>query len=359
MKKILSLFFVFSLFLVLFSCSDDEETEPQDNNIVPEKFKIDIPTSISDANSGGKLMHDPDSVFDMSFVYQGLPLFIHIGESSAEIVEALILGIRRYNLSRAQALDFTSDEDGRVKELVVKEMPIVDGTVYQFGLQVKDKEDDEIAMQVFWNNSPIEGIAIMNVYQMDRVNNDSSTLNTYYKVRYTENVVDADAEMEVWVADFPTDASDTFALDGMRMLAQKSGDVITVYGNSNHPYFEFSDGGSGVVGRNYAFRARGDEANEVGVAEVALPPSSETSVNGVFQNFNILEVCKTEYGNSVESSLFNYLAPGYFSDADGFVGDGNYNADPQLYPSSFVDLTGLRPFVPKDIRDLQIDFENF
>ena len=166
-------------------------------------------------------MHDPDSVFDMSFVYQGLPLFIHIGENSAEIVEALILGIRQYNLSRAQALDFTSDDDGRMKELVVKEMPVVDGTVYQFGLQVKDKADDEIAMQVFWNNSPIEGIAIMNVYQMDRVNNDSSTLNTFYKVRYTENVIDADAEMEVWVADFPADASDTFALDGFAHARSK------------------------------------------------------------------------------------------------------------------------------------------
>lgn len=360
MKKALIYFSIIIFSVTLFSCSsDDNETVPPAENIVPEKFKIDIPLSISDPNSGGKVSQDPDSVFDMSFIYEGLPLFIHIGENSADIVENIIIAIGQYNLAQAQTLDFTSNEDGRLKELQVKNSPSVNGTVYQYGLQVKDKVDDVIAMQVFWNNSPVEGFAVMNVFQMDRNNNDSSTMDTFYKVRYTENPGSADAEMEVWIADFPANSSDTFALDGMRMLVQKTGDVITVLGNSNHPNFVFSDGGSGIVGRNYAFRARGDEANDVGVAEIALPPSIETSFSGVYRNYNILEVCKNEYGDSVESALFNYLAPGYFSDANGFLGDGNYNADPQLYPPAFVDLTGLRPFVPSDIRDLQIEFENF
>ncbi len=352
--------FIFAFTIIFFSaCSEDEDTAPVQDNIIPDRFKIDIPSSISSANSGGKLASNPDSIYDVSWIYGGLPHFIQIGEGSADIVSAIISSIYKYNLAQAQSFDFTSDDDGRVKELVIKENSLVNGLTYQFGMQIKDKADDAVAMQVFWNNNPIEGFAVMNVYQMNRVNNDSSTLNTFYKVRYSENIPNFDAEMEVWISGASVDPVDTFDVDGLRMRVTKIGNIVTVYGNSNHPQFQFSNGTSGIIGRNYAFRARGDEANEIGVAEVALPPSNVSTITNLYTSYNILEVCKIEYGTAVESILFNYKAPGYFSETGGFLGDGDYNADPQLWSAVFIDLTALDPFIPSDIRDLVIDFESF
>lgn len=344
----------------MISCGDDEDPQPGSAqvNIVPENFTVDIPSSISDPNSGGKL-GSRNSLFDMSFIYIGLPVFIHIGEASAEIVQEIMTVIRLYNLDKAQSFEFTSDDDGRVKTVRIEEQITIGVESYEYGMEIKDKIDNAIAMQVFWNNSPVEGFAIMNAYQMDRQNNDSSTLNTFYRVRYSENISNADAEMEVWISGIPPIPSDTGSIVNMRMLVSKTADIVTVIGNSHHPYFSFWGGQSGVVGRNYTFRARGDDENEIGIAEVALPPSNTSSVSQIFNTYNILEVCKSEYGDGVESLLFNYKAPGYFSESGGFLGDGDYNADPALWTESFTNLSGLRPFIPRDIRDLQLGFETF
>ena len=56
----------------------------------------------------------------------------------------------------------------------VKENLTASGKTWEYGLQIKDKADDAVAMQVFWNNSPIKGFALMNVYEVDRSGHDSS-----------------------------------------------------------------------------------------------------------------------------------------------------------------------------------------
>lgn len=359
----------FSLILILFSvvlfvsCGDDEETSDPvtpSESVVPSTFRVDIPPSISSESSGGKVSADPDSLFDMSFIYEAIPGFIEIGESAALTVEEIMVTIQKYNLSRAQAVSFVSDDDGRDKELIVRENVTASDEMYEYGMQIIDVDDQEVAMQVFWNTNPVKGFAIMNVFQIDRENDENLYSDTYYKIAYSEADTAADATMEVWIANFPIENADSFGVDNFRMFVSKSGDVVTVNGNSNHPNMAFENGTSGIVGRNYAFRARADEANDVGVIEVGLPPSDVNMPNAVYRDYNILEVVRAEYGSGIDSTLvFNYKAPGYFSEDGGFLGDGDYNADPNLFPASFVSLNGLRSFVPSEIRDLEISFEAF
>jgi hypothetical protein len=137
--------------------------------------------------------------------------------------------------------------------------------------------------------------------------------------------------------------------------------VVDVYGNSNHPNAVLF---TGTPGLDWAFIASGNDSQNIGVAEVGLPPNSldetdrtvllkDYSIKHVFTN-GILAVWPGLDQASLDAYLANTAAPGYFNDTVGFVSGG---ASPGAqYDGLVLRLDNLSPYNPKDISELNISF---
>ncbi len=360
MKKInLILTVIFALSVVFVGCQKDKDLINAD--IVPEKFKVDIPNSIS--NNASKV--DKDGVLNGNDIYGHLTNFIAVGEGAADIVQEIITAIRIYDLDQAMTFSYQSDDDGRTKHVVIIENSEFEGQVWEYQLTITD-EDGGKGMQIFWNNSPVKGISIINPYNLDRTTNDEwNDENTMYRVDYSEAEIDYEAQMIVYISDLvlpdPSVGENRFAMETMKMFVGKNGDIVDVFGNSNHPNASFFD--ENTVGFNWAFAAAGDESNDRGVAEEGLPPSTldETDRVVLLETFSIHDVFYQELielGYSEEDILdfiVNTEAPGYFNE-NGFVTAGTSPSN--AYDAAEASMYNLTPYNPILVSNLTIQFKN-
>ncbi len=366
MKKIsLILTVIFALAVVFTGCKKDDDLIKTD--IVPQNFKVDIPSSISNAaNKATK-----DDVLDGNDIYEHLTTFIAVGEGAADIVQDIMRAIREYDLDQAMTFSFQSDDDGRTKHVVIIENSEFEGQMWEYQLSMTD-EDGGKAMQIFWNNSPVKGIAILNPYNIDRttVNEWSqeeqwTDENTMYRVDYSEAGTYYEAEMTVYISDLKlpesSEGDNRFAIETLKMFAGKKGDIIDVYGNSNHPNAYFFD--DSKEGFNWAFAAAGDEVSDIGVAEVGLPLSTldETSRTVLLVDNSIHNVFEQELiylgipQVDIDVYLVNTAAPGYFYDG-GFLSAGT--SPGTSYDAIEASMESLTPYNPVLISNLTIQFKD-
>lgn len=343
-----------------------EESEPIDNNngdILPTKFKVDIPDAISNKNAK-KSTNDDDLAGDD--IYEMLGFFIALGEDAADLAQEIMISIAIYGIDEPMEFPFESDEDGRTKNLKVIENASYEGVNYEFQMTISDADtesdpDGGKALQVMWNRDPIDGVAIIKPYNINR--NDESSGDAIYRIDYSEEGLNGyDAEMMVQIANVPLPSPliDPFAVNNLKMFVGKKGDIIDVFGNSNHPNAKiFTED----IGFNWAFVAAGKESEDIGVAEVGLPPSSldETnrdqlldyySIHSVFERA-IYETWPTADSAFVAEILKDSEAPGYF-DTNGFVQGGT--SPGTQYDDLDVRLEDMTPYNPKDISELVIEF---
>lgn len=355
MKKILlSGFFAAAIFIT--GCSKDSGTNPEDSSILPPSFKIDIPDAISYESNLQKASQD---TVTGGLVYGNIRLFIHVGESSADLVNGIIAAIKKYDIDEPMKITYTSEDDGRVKKLVVKENVEAAGAVWRYEMRITDG-DSLLAFQLLWNVSPIKGIAVLYPKYLDKSNNDFAS-GMMYKVEYNEADEYYDKTMTVSISGLP--ALGVYGLNNMKMFVGKKGSSIDISGNSNHPYMILFDR-SFQGGRNYAFRARVNETLNIGVAELALPPSSINTNDGLFIDFSVNRVLKNELNtvmpgldsNLVNLYLANTKAPAFFTKNEGFVGAGTPPQNIGGYTDSFINLSTLSPYVPLDIKKLNVEF---
>jgi hypothetical protein len=358
---------VMVIFLALAAgCQNDEMPDPENQSILPENFKVDIPDALSQEGMvNGRTAED---TLKGNSIYEHLTTFIAIGEGSAEIVEDIIFGISVYQINHPMSLTFEGEDDGRDKNLVVVENAEFDGATWEFQLTVTDadsegNEDGGKAMQVFWNRNPVKGIAILKPYNIDR-DNDEVWTEAMFRIDYSEAGENGyDAQMTVYISDLPlaNPLDDPFSMSAMKMFVGKKGEVIDVVGNSNHPNAILF---SGDAGFNWAFAAAGNNSEDIGVAEVGLPPSDldeterdillETySIKNVFTN-EILSVWPDLPQELINAYLVNTEAPGFF-DQGGFVAGGQ-SPDPE-YDVLVERLGDLSPYNPKDISELLVQFK--
>ena len=373
-KNKLNVLFILMLMVMiaLVSCESNNDSTPQAGSILPESFSVDIPNAISNdgsinaryystARTNGDTLQGND-------IYEHLGNFISIGEGAGEIVEELIFAIRVYQINRPMVLSYESDEDGRVKNLIVVENSEFDGITWEFQLTISDAESEGNAdggkgLQVFWNRSPVRGIALIKPYNTNR-NDDGELEETIFRIDYSEGGEHGyDAHMIVSIANFPEvdPLEDPYAVDGLKMFAGRKGDVVDVYGNSNHPNAIFF---AGDVGFNWAFVASGDDSEDIGVAEVGLPPSSldEPSRDVLLDFYSIKNVFTREINavwpgldpEILEAYLMNTEGPGYF-DSDGFISGGTSPGEDWDVLAERLQL--LSPYNPKDISNLTLEFK--
>ena len=343
------------LILVATSCSEEELAQRAVD--IPDKFSVDIPSAISQFNDGlnGRVAGDGDGVIEGEEIYAALPHFIRLGEASAEIVEfTLIVGAV---LEAANIRTFTTDDgdDGRAKRFDINEDITRGGVNYQYELTMRDVEDDELGLQLLWNSDPaVEGVGILRPYYIDRTENED--IDAFVRINYSEIDPTYDATMTVSIAGVET--IEEGDLDNLKMFVGRSGNIVDVIGNSNHPNVKLIDENfSG--GRNYAFVGRGDESNNLGVVKLALPPSS-VETNDVLETFSVYNVLEAEINaianldqSIIDAILAEAGSPAYF-DEEGFISAGS--SVPEGFTSGFVDLAGANPFIPAQVRDLTISF---
>jgi hypothetical protein len=234
--------------------------------------------------------------------------------------------------------------------------------------QSESNADGGKALQILWNPSPIEGIAIIKPYNCDRVKN-SASLEALYRIEYSEvPTLDYDSHMIVDIDNLPMPDPkvDQFAVSTLKMFVGKKDDKVDVYGNTNHPNAKFF---TNTTGFNWAFVASGYTKEDIGVAEVGLPPSTldnstrkvllgDYSIKNVLTD-QINQWFLTAFGVRPDASdlaklLKNADAPGFFNDG-GFVQAGK---SPDVkYDPLVTRISTLAPYNPKTLNDLTIEFK--
>ncbi len=367
MKKLSFISFVVLMTGTLFftACETDPFTGGEDHGILPEKFSVDIPDAISQDVSTKK-----SAAIDTlkgNHVYSHLTFFIHIGESAAEIVEGIIRTISVYDIDRIKTLSYESAEDGRIKNVVVVAAPEFEDQVWDYGLTLTDAESEGNAdggkgLQIFWNENPRAGIALLKPYNINR-REDAELGEAMFRIDYSEaGEFGYDAHMIVSIADLPSidPLLEPFAMNAMKMFVGKKDDKVDVYGNSSHPNAKLL---TTTTGYNWAFVASAETGRDVAAAEVGLPLSTldatgrevlleEYSIKNVFTN-EVLTVWPNASQERLDAWLTHTEAPGYF-DENGFVQGGTMPGDE--YTDVSERLTGLSPYNPKSIANLEIIF---
>jgi len=360
------------------SCNKKDTVQnPTNNGILPSKFKVDLPSSISSGTmkikSGLQLKSAEADTVKGSDVYNNLNTFIAVGEGAAKLVESIIGGIVMYRIDKPMIVTYESNDDNRAKNLVVTKDAQYNGKSYQFRLTISDAASEGSAdggkgMQIFWNSNPIDGIAILKPYNIDRVKNAADT-NAIFRIEYSEVPTnDYDSHMIIEIAGLPMpDANlEPYAIHSLKMFAGKKGDNVDVFGNSDHPNAKFFTQDKGF---DWAFVASGLEQENIAVAEVGLPPCTldVTTRAGLLSDYSVKSVLTTQINNwffamfgmhpdstDLAKYLHNADAPGFFSN-QGFVQAGT--SPTAAYDPLILRIEGLSPFSPKAVHELNVDFQ--
>lgn len=350
------------------ACESTFTDDPlQDTSILPDELTVEIPSALT----ADVTMHKGAAAVDTlkgAEIYGHLRFFIHAGNNAARVTRSVIHSIRRYNIDRVKSVVYESDDDGRLKELIVVEGPEFEGVVWEYGLTItdveaQDEEGDGTAMQVFWNHrNPKKGITIINPYNLDRTN-DHRWATAMYRIDYSgEGEMGYGRRMIVSISDLP--AIDPllapFAMDAMKMFVGKTGDQVDVFGNSSHPNAKFL---TEKVGYNWAFVASASAEQNIAVVELGLPLSTvdsedrvvlleRNSVYNVLFN-EVLTVWPHASEELLDAWLTNAAAPGFF-DRSGFIQGGEVPGDE--FSPLMENIALLTPYNPVDIASLEIQF---
>ncbi len=391
-KLFLGLFVAFATMFFI-SCEDNNvEPSSRDYGILPERFKVNVPSSLSnELKSTG--LKSTNEEFSGNEIYEHLTNFIAIGEGAADIVEDVIWSIAIHKIDQVKLLEYVSEDDNRTKKLIVEANVEFHGRAWEYMLTIIDldyesNEDGGIGMQVFWNTDVIEGITLIKPSNLN-INDEREMADAMFSIEYSEgDAYDYDAHMIVEVADMPLNTSDDFSVDALKMFVGKKGDIVDVYGNSNHPQATMFGSEAGM---NWAFVASGKESEDIGIAEVGLPASNldatsrkilleDNSIRNIFLEYLLnLEENKSLYALlgietvedlvsaiynpaldknaevlEIRNLLENSEAPGYFNNA-GFVTAGE--APNNAYSALETSLLELTPYNPKSISELSIEFK--
>ena len=369
MKKLSFYSFVALLLGVLFftACENTFNSGPEpEASILPEELTVEIPTALSADVAELKSAAKVDTLKGKQ-IYGHLRFFIHTGNHGARLTRHVIHAIKKYNIDQVKSVVYESEDDGRIKNLVVVEAPEFEGRTWEYGLTITDAEsegnaDGGKAMQIFWNSRPKEGITIINPYNLDRTH-DGRWAMAMYRIDYSgAGELGYDRHMIVSIAGLPDvePLLAPFAMDGMKMFVGKKGDQVDVYGNSSHPNAKFL---TEKVGYNWAFVASGSAEQNIAVVELGLPLNTvdsdertvlleDNSVYNVLYN-EVMTVWPNSSEVVLEAWLTNAEAPGFFS-RRGFVQGGEAPGDEYLPLVDNIQL--LTPYNPAVIASLEIFF---
>ncbi len=319
-KKIPALFLSTLLFsgLALFSCEPKDTSE---DSFIPTRFALDVPESISQVPSTSTQRVAEGYEYQ---VYPNLRSMVKTGEHAGEYVEGIIQEVRSNHLDLALEFAVIGEADGRTKHGLITKEVTRGGKTYEYELMMTD-DDGAPALQILWNEKPLEGIAIFSPYDMDRTDVDKQ--GGLYRVDYKEGTDAFDKSMLVQFS-LPVEGTDSTGFDNLKMFFAQNGDVVQLYGNVNIPNFD----NNGKVGIQTAYVAKA--VNGKAVAEVWYPSPEDADA-------------------TTSPALSADLTPGYLNNS-GVVGAGP--DAPSDFGTNITDLSSLSPYAPKDVQAISLGF---
>ncbi len=342
--------------LAITNCSTDDDLGDvlAGESVVPESFKVDIPSSLS---GGLSLKQTNESIVGGELIYAHLRNFIGIAEGAAEIMESFLQFSQTYITGTEMEIMFEGS-DGNDKKLSVIKDVVYNGTSWPLHVSLMDVNLQENAFQLFWDADATKGIGIMTPFILDSVSyNDLEGTN--FEVTYAANDFGYEEWMEVNIVNWAVaPAYALFRMDNLKMFVGKNSDELFLYGNSSHPDAYLMD--STYVGYNWAFVASASVSDNIAVAELGLPSIDldTTKRSVILEDFSVKNVLSREilarYGyEATDEMLEDAAAPGYFN-ASGFVQAGEAPSD--AYSTFENNIQNLSPYNPKSIKDLMITY---
>lgn len=367
MKNVKAVFAVLALGLaVAFQSCQKDNTEPQnESSILPANFMVEIPGALQgeDETLYGSKNSQTDTL-QGGEIYRHLRTFVHVGYSGAEIVHNIILAITKYHINKPMSFTYTSEDDNRQKQLDVIEGASFEGNDYEFMLTIKDMESttsNSLGLELFWNRKPVTGVAIFNPHELNYNSVENPDLR--FRIDYDESGVAGYNKTMIVTIDglkLADPLTHPYDMSTLKMFVGKNGDIVSMYGNSEHPNAKFFTDDTGF---DWAFAAAGKLSEDIGVAEVGLPSNLldsddrnvllvENSIKNVFTN-QIYEVYPDIDSTTVATYLQNTEAPGFFANGHfvqaAVAPTGDYNELLDIIP-------GLTPYNPIEIHNLDIQF---
>ncbi len=367
MKNVKVVFAVLALGLTIaFQACQKDKIEPQDEaSILPANFLVEIPSALQgedEAVYGVK--NSQTDTLQGGEIYSHLRTFVHVGYSGAEIVHNIIVAIKKYHINKPVSFTYTSDDDNRQKQLEVIEGVNFEGKDYEFKLTIRDLESttsNNLGMELFWNRKPLNGIAIFNPHELNYNSVENPELR--FRIDYDESG-EAGYSKTMMVAIDGLKLADPlthpYDMSTLKMFVGKNGDIVSIYGNSEHPNAKFFNDETGF---DWAFVAAGKLSEDIGVAEVGLPSNLldsddrnvllvENSIKNVFTG-QIYEIYPNIDSTTVATYLQNAEAPGFFANGHfvqaAVAPNGDYQELTEIIPA-------LTPYNPIDIHNLKIEF---
>lgn len=351
---------LFAGLFLLSTCDSVVTDPPKAENIIPlDSLVSDIPDPLSNFQSNQKIAAADE--IQGSELYEALRVYIGLAEESAYLVRSVLSIIHAYNLQGPRTFSFTGD-DGRTKNVSVVGDVLVGAKTWSYRLEIENDGGNK-AFQFFWDTGPVfEAIAVLDLYEMDNIEHPDVE-GMLMEIRTSGNSgAGFKRSMEVLIDDHPKEpGEDDGYVDNLRMLVTDFGDEVLITGNSNHPDLILFDSTQGD-GISYSFVGRGSKSLDIGVVKLAIPPSSLTDISNVFVNYSVDTVFRTEILNlypsihpdTLDALLVNTKIPAFF-DQNGFISAGTVPNNPG-FTNSFIDLSGLQPFVPRNVRDMELNF---
>jgi len=356
---------IFSGSFFFTSCTKDE-TKPLDTSIIPENFRVEIPDALmSDTIISGK--NTSGNGINGNIIYIHLSTFIKAGDAAAKIVAGIVDHIHSYNFSQPVTFTFQSDEDNRAKNVVVSENSNFEGTLWQYQMNITDAdsegaEDKGLAVQVFWNMNPVKGIAIIKPFNFERETYNLKS-EVMFRIDYTEDSDNYEQEMTVYISGLKLENPNVnpFSMKTLKMTVGKNGNIVKLFGNSNHPNARFY---TTETGYNWAFVASGSNKAKIGIAEVGLPSSNLNSTDRkvILVDYSIknvfIEQIKVIWPdlpiNLIDKYLINTSSPGYYNH-NAFVSAG---VSPGTQYTEFeTAIQSLVPYNPIEVSRLSLAFK--
>lgn len=359
MKNIKVITVIITLSAIVFSgCNKDESGDSLPDNItVGISDAISFP--VSSSKKSAYLGIDPLTGED---IYMHLRNIIYIGELSADLVQDMMISLKKHNINSATTFSYESIYDGKNKNVVVKENVSINDTTWDYCLTVSDEELGT-ALQLFWNTSPLEVIAILQPKAFDF--STTRNPNAMIKIEYSENDPYYDKIMIVSVT--KTDSTSRQYMKNLKLFAGKNDDIISLYGNSTHPYMALLNENH-INGRCFCFQARNNIPGDIAIARIALPTVLQTDMSNIWVDFSVDQVLSDEidivYPNVDQTTLTqikvvfltNAIGPAYFTGEQGFVSNAGDIPDDEGFTQDFMNMTGLTPWAPFEINQMAITF---
>ena len=365
-KSILLLALGFSLIHLFNSCKKDD-IEPN-NHFLPENFSVYVP----------KLSVFSPLYKDVPTVLQG----IHIDYSAADcislsghvakMIDTTIAQIRKYNPNPKSNFTYLSEDDNRAKNVMIYENVEFEGRIWQYQLNISDADseenaDDGLGFQLFWNQSPLEGIAILRPSNLNMGKLDEFSRATF-RVDYSEASNNYEKEMTVYIKGFEFRSFDyRYIMESLKMTIGRKENITVAYGNANFPDAKVFNNETGyniaivAAGTNSPISVSSNSRQIIGTAEIGLPSNylnstdrkvilEDYSMKNVFAN----QLMQTEMDpGGVELCLMGTSVPCYY---DGIPSLATISPGPE-YNECETALKSLVPFNPSDVTNLQINFK--